>query len=711
MRQLLIFLFLLPLVVNAQMRAVTSTLRTSNAVAAQDSVPYIIIDDYTIGDGTDGYEHVYTGAWSSNSTSPSWYAETQHCCGPTDGTIVLKFNGTKIQWWTERAPHLGIAAVKIDAGAETNVDLYNAVQAQQIKVWDSGTLSQAEHTVTIRVTGTKNASSSGTYIVHDFLKVYNNQDVVPIPGVDEADRYIATTGTDTGNCSNSASPCLTFVYTMTQAVSGDLVQAAAGTYVENNYISVPTNVDIRGAGIDLTIVRGASGLWDDFDDFDYEWDKSLFQYVSGSETQGDQYIKDLTIDGQGTAYNDGTGPTHSTLLNDRGMYGGVYIRYRNDVTVDGIKVRKCFFDAVMVFNTRDSKILNSTFIDNAYGQSAFASGNVMWGGDYNSNLEISGCTVNEGFGNGMKAFAGQPSQGTVTFNVYGNNISVTPTGQWAGGGAPNIAFENWGVEMANCELHDNYLDANISLVNNDQDDDGVPTIRVYNNEMDMITRAAGDGYPLELSVSYAEVDHNYFIGGENASISNYQSAIYPTLATKYTDWEIHHNVFIAPQATNPSFIVRMESEGSDNVYFYNNVVDIDNITGDGQSNHRAVGVIALVANSSSATNIQVKNNVIWSKSGGTESPFSNRIFYLGTGASVSSSNVEYNQVNGLAVGSVSGVTYSNNGTATPGFTATGIKPLPYYKPTTSGNLDQTGVNVGLPFNGTAPSRGRYEITD
>src|SRR5688500_11006116 len=40
-------------------------------------------------------------------------------------------------------------------------------------VFSSGSLSQGNHSIKIRVTGSKNSASTGTYIVLDYLKVYS----------------------------------------------------------------------------------------------------------------------------------------------------------------------------------------------------------------------------------------------------------------------------------------------------------------------------------------------------------------------------------------------------------------------------------------------------------------------------------------------------------------------------------------------------------
>lgn len=681
---------------------------TDGVITPPEEDPYVLVDNAV--KGTDGYEFNYVGDWPENTEMPTWFNQTLIYSGDTGDYFEITFNGTGIEWYTETRNTHGKAAIYLNDGYIRTIDLYSASQLYQQMVWDTTGLAQQEWTFKVVVTGTKNASSSAYWVLNDYVKIYNPEDVVPVPT--DADLYVATAangGSNSNPCSQ-AQPCLTLAYTVTQAIAGELIEIGPGDFTETSYVIVPAGVSIRGSGIGITVLRGHSSLWDDFDDFDYEFDKSLIQYSSVSETDGAQSLKNLTIDGTGTAYNDGTGPTHSTILNDRGMYGGVWIRNRNNVTIDGIAVRKCFFDAIMLFNTRNTKVLNCSFIDNAYGQTAFASGNIMWGGDYNDDMELAFNTVNENFGNGMKAFAAQASQGGVdAFLIHGNHISVTPTGQWAGGGAPNIGFENWGVPMTNCQLYDNYIDANVSLVNDAQDDDAVPTIRVYNNTIDMITRAAGENYCIELSVSYAEIDHNYLIGGRNGTIINFQIASMPTNAPWYGFWDIHHNVVIAPQSANPAFFVRGDNEGLNQVEIYNNTIDVDNIAGDGQSSHRAFALIASVAASSASANINVKNNVVWDKSAGGAAPFSNRIVFGGSGATWSSVSITHNDFYSITQNAVTGVTYSSNITTVPGVNGTGVKPDPFYIPVNGGNLNDAGTNVGLPFVGAAPDIGAYEI--
>ena len=66
---------------------------------------------------------------------------------------------------------MGIAAVSIDGGAETNIDLYLTPKTGNVLVWTSPVLTVGSHTFKVRTTGTKNASSSGTTITLDRVDI------------------------------------------------------------------------------------------------------------------------------------------------------------------------------------------------------------------------------------------------------------------------------------------------------------------------------------------------------------------------------------------------------------------------------------------------------------------------------------------------------------------------------------------------------------
>ncbi|GAB4263123.1 MAG: CSLREA domain-containing protein [Candidatus Promineifilaceae bacterium] len=67
-------------------------------------------------------------------------------------------------------------------------------------------------------------------------------------------RYVATTGADSGDCTNAANPCATLTYAVQQTNVGDTVEVASGWYTETDTINILRDVTIRGAGLDKTTV-------------------------------------------------------------------------------------------------------------------------------------------------------------------------------------------------------------------------------------------------------------------------------------------------------------------------------------------------------------------------------------------------------------------------------------------------------------------------
>lgn len=77
------------------------------------------------------------------------------------------------------------------------------------------------------------------------------------------DHYVSTTGTDSGNCQNIASPCLTINYAVSQAGDDDIINVAAGTYAED--VVITKSLVFRGANVGISAgttpgVRGAETI-------------------------------------------------------------------------------------------------------------------------------------------------------------------------------------------------------------------------------------------------------------------------------------------------------------------------------------------------------------------------------------------------------------------------------------------------------------------
>lgn len=76
-------------------------------------------------------------------------------------------------------------------------------------------------------------------------------------------RYVATTGTDAGTCTVGA-PCLTIAYATTQALTGEVVSVAAGTYTITAAINpAAKNITYSGAGLtgaDMTVIKATTDI-------------------------------------------------------------------------------------------------------------------------------------------------------------------------------------------------------------------------------------------------------------------------------------------------------------------------------------------------------------------------------------------------------------------------------------------------------------------
>jgi endoglucanase len=101
----------------------------------------------------------YAGTWLTSTASPKYQGDDHYSSG-TGSTYSITFNGTSLLLYAARAPYHGIAAVSVDGGPESDVDLYAAIRAEQALLFATPTLANGTHTVRVRVTGRKNSAST-----------------------------------------------------------------------------------------------------------------------------------------------------------------------------------------------------------------------------------------------------------------------------------------------------------------------------------------------------------------------------------------------------------------------------------------------------------------------------------------------------------------------------------------------------------------------
>ena len=147
----------------------TLTGATSNAFTVSPQSTTVTIDDSAIGTGTN--QIVYAGGWQhvSPTTIPGAYNNSVSNDATTGDLATVTFSGTQIKFYAAERNNRGIAAVSVDGGAATNVDLYSssANGIGNVLVYTSPVLAAGTHTLKIRVTGSHNGSSSGTIVSLD----------------------------------------------------------------------------------------------------------------------------------------------------------------------------------------------------------------------------------------------------------------------------------------------------------------------------------------------------------------------------------------------------------------------------------------------------------------------------------------------------------------------------------------------------------------
>jgi hypothetical protein len=110
----------------------------------------------------------YSGAWQQYADAGDW-SGTETYGNTANASVEYAFTGTSIAWIGPKNQNLGLADVYVDNVLEQhNVDCYSGSGKifQQVLFAKNG-LSAAAHTIKVTVTGNKNASATGAYVIVD----------------------------------------------------------------------------------------------------------------------------------------------------------------------------------------------------------------------------------------------------------------------------------------------------------------------------------------------------------------------------------------------------------------------------------------------------------------------------------------------------------------------------------------------------------------
>lgn len=142
--------------------------RGANLFLAYASAPPYWMTKNGCSNGGDNGAPNLQGWWGYNGSG---------CCGAYNGTtsysaetnesVTVAFNGTRIDFYGMTSSDSGYGAVSVDGRPETQVSFYSSTRLGNVLLYRSPTLLPGNHTLTIRVMGSKPAASTGFYISID----------------------------------------------------------------------------------------------------------------------------------------------------------------------------------------------------------------------------------------------------------------------------------------------------------------------------------------------------------------------------------------------------------------------------------------------------------------------------------------------------------------------------------------------------------------
>ncbi|GII30037.1 hypothetical protein [Planotetraspora mira] len=111
--------------------------------------------------GTGDLQFQYGPNWGLTTGVPDMYAGTANWSYTAGATATFRFTGTRVALHAVRDVDQQIIAVSMDGGQETTVDGYSPSRNASGVVWTSPVLPTGAHTLRVRLTGNRNAASSG----------------------------------------------------------------------------------------------------------------------------------------------------------------------------------------------------------------------------------------------------------------------------------------------------------------------------------------------------------------------------------------------------------------------------------------------------------------------------------------------------------------------------------------------------------------------
>lgn len=109
---------------------------------------------------------VYSAGWGTY-TGNGGYQNTEHYTFGSGNSATLTFTGTKARFYGFKRNDLSFADIYVDGTKVASVDCYNSTMLVNQMLYETAALTIGQHTIAVKCTSTKNASSSSTQLIVD----------------------------------------------------------------------------------------------------------------------------------------------------------------------------------------------------------------------------------------------------------------------------------------------------------------------------------------------------------------------------------------------------------------------------------------------------------------------------------------------------------------------------------------------------------------
>ena len=130
----------------------------------------VVVNDTVTGTGNNQFD--YHGNWST-ATGPAAYMQDDHFSKTTNDYYLVRFNGTQIKFMPPKVQYRRSALIPSMGARKPMLTVTPPARQDQVPIYTSPVLTAGPHTLKVRVTGTKNGSSSDYFITADKVEIFS----------------------------------------------------------------------------------------------------------------------------------------------------------------------------------------------------------------------------------------------------------------------------------------------------------------------------------------------------------------------------------------------------------------------------------------------------------------------------------------------------------------------------------------------------------